>query len=539
MAVDAETKRWTRTQADEKAVAAGCRFDLRAADKVRSFFPKFLVHSKGQFAGKPFELLDWQFTDILAPIFGWKRKDGTRRFRKAFIEIPKKNGKSTLAAGVGLFMLVGDGEGGAEVYSTAAARDQAMIVHREAEMMVAKSEALQDELDVNKSTHTIRFPSRDSFYSAIASDADLKEGLNAHAIIIDELHAWKGNAGRNFFNALRFAGRGRRQPLMFMITTAGDDDTSICYDQYKYAKQILNGEINDDTRFFAYIREADPGDNFEDEAVWKKANPSLGITINAEEFGNDLREAKKTPSDWAVFLRYSFNIWMVAGANPAIDPEDWKACKADFTEEDLDGETALAAIDLSRKNDMTALALLFWLEALARFRVLFFYWLPEETVNAANTVQAIKDWAEWGFIRVTEGNVTDYEQVRKEMAELFERFGVRSVAFDPLFAEEITQKLAEETGVERIEFAQTATNYAAPSAELERLVLGRLIEHNGNPVAAWNLSNLRWKTDSNNNKRPIKPSGPKKIDGIVALIMTLGTADADGANGQEPEIHFI
>jgi phage terminase large subunit-like protein len=211
---------------------------------VRAFFRRFLRHSKGRWAGEPFELLAWQWQDVMAPLFGWRRPDGSRRFRKAFVEIPKKNGKSTLAAGLGLYMLVGDGEPGAHIFSTAVKREQAGIVHGEAVSWWRSRRALR--ISHHQPRHARnRFPRQDGFYRCLAADAGGSEGLNAHCVIIDELHAWTGEHGREFFNSLRYAARARRHGLLFMITTAGDDELSVCYDEYTYAKGVLSGEIID------------------------------------------------------------------------------------------------------------------------------------------------------------------------------------------------------------------------------------------------------------------------------------------------------
>jgi phage terminase large subunit-like protein len=316
-----------RSEADELAMMAGCVFSPRLADYACNFFPRFLCHSKGQWAGKPFELLEWQRSDIIRPLFGWVRPDGTRRFRRCYIEIPKKNGKSALASGIGLYMLLGDGERGAEVYSAASDRDQASIVHREAINMVYASPALESLLKVNASTHLISCPKTNSVYKAISATPSGKEGFNAHCIICDELHVWRG---RELWDALLYAGRARTQPLLFVITTAGADSLSVCREQHDYAANVLNGTFRDD-RFFAYIREATKEEidaqGAEDRALWYKANPSMGVTINPEEFGRDLAEAARTPTAWASFLRYSFNVWNT-GAKRWLSVDQWRRCEA-------------------------------------------------------------------------------------------------------------------------------------------------------------------------------------------------------------------
>lgn len=524
-----------RTVADQRAAESGCYFDPIAAARPARFFRGFLRHSKGAFAGKPFELLPYQNDNLIAPLFGWMRADGSRRFRRAYIEWPKKQGKSTIASGLGLHMLVGDGEPGAEVYSTASTRDQANIVHREAVNMVDVSDALSGYLRLNRATKEIHLDRTASFYKAIAAEARASEGLNAHCVIKDELHAWHGQAGRTFYDALKFAGAARRQPLDFQITTAGDDVTSICYEQHLYAKAILSGAVEDDDRFFPYICAAEPTDDFDDPAIWRKANPSLGVTMSEADFAADLREAKKTPNSWFSFLRYRFNVWQ-AGGRTAVTPSDWAACGAMFTEADLAGQQCWAALDLSRSRDFTALVLIFKLGE-NRYRVLAWFWLPEATVSAANTLESIKSWARVKRISATSGNVTDYRQVEDNIVDILAKFRPMELIFDPYFAEELTQRIVDRTGVERVAFPQTSANYAAPCAEFERLVVGGLIEHDRNPVLSWMVGNLCW-NETGGTKRPVKVShtSPMKIDGAVALIMALGRAMV--SRDQVPEIFF-
>ncbi|MBI1915324.1 MAG: hypothetical protein HYS12_11385 [Planctomycetes bacterium] len=245
---------WIRSAADERAVAEGYRFDLAAAERVRTFFRKFLRHSKGQWAGKPFELLDWQWQDVIGPLFGWKRPDGTRRYRRGYIEVPKKNGKSQLFSGLSLYLLIGDSEPGAEIFSAAVDRDQASIVFNEAANMVEASPTLLQRLNVVRSTKRIVDHRTRSFYKALSADVPAKEGLNAHAVLIDELHAQKT---RDLWDTLRYAGASRRQPLHLSVTTAGFDRHSICWEQHQYAQGVLHGLI-EDLSFFGSLRAGRP-----------------------------------------------------------------------------------------------------------------------------------------------------------------------------------------------------------------------------------------------------------------------------------------
>ena len=267
---------WIKSKADEDAWQRGCRPDPPAAERVRDFFSKFLRHSKGEFAGKPFELLPWQWEDIVKPLFGWKRPDGTRRYRRAYIEVPKKNGKSTLCAGLTLYMLVADNEPGAEVYSAAADRKQASIIFNEVKTMIDASPALTQKLSVLVSQKRVTFSLKHSWYEAMSAEAPTKEGVNIHGLVFDELHAQKTRGV--LWDTLTYGGASRRQPLLIAITTAGYDRQSICWEQHEYTRGIIEG-LHFDPSYFAYIRAAEPTDDWTADSTWRKANPSYGVTL--------------------------------------------------------------------------------------------------------------------------------------------------------------------------------------------------------------------------------------------------------------------
>lgn len=314
--------KFIRSESDERALLAGYTFNEKRALRCVNFFPAFLRHSKGDFGGKPFELLDWQRDDLVYPLFGWLRPNGTRRYTRSYVEIPKKNGKSTIASGIGLYLLVGDREQGAEVYCAATDKKQANIVQGEAAVMVDASPALAEVLRVHRSSSTINFHATNSFMRALSGEAAGNEGWNAHAIIVDELHKWHG---RKLWDALKWAFAARRQPLLFVITTAGDDPLSVCRQQHDYALGVNDGTIPD-LNFFGYVRCAEDDDDWLDPATWRKANPSLGITMDEARFAEDVLEASKTPESQASFKRYRLNVWN-AGENSWLKPASWKACQ--------------------------------------------------------------------------------------------------------------------------------------------------------------------------------------------------------------------
>ena len=509
--------KWIRNQADEYAVSQGCWFDERAAVKVCAFFPHFLRHSKGDFAGKPFELQDWQQADVMYPLFGWKNADGTRRFRIGLIELPKKNGKSTWAAGFGLYMLVGDGERGAEVFSAATKQEQASIVHDEAIRMVDKSPELSKLLKVNRSTKNIAFAQTESYYRALSSEAHGSEGLNAHCIIVDELHAWSGTA---FWDSLKFAGAARSQPLRLVITTAGNDQQSVCWQQHEYARQVIEGTVRD-LRFFGYIRAAESSDDWHDPKVWYKANPSLGVTMKESDFAADVAEADKTPSTQSSFKRYRLNVWDTQ-TNPWMDVAEWNACYEAFDESMLEGMDCQAGLDLAKTRDTTSLQLVFRQDD--EYKVLSYFWLPEDTANAHDAPMEYKQWKRDGWLLTTKGNVCDYRFIKAFIGDLSRKFNITELAYDPWNAEQLTQELEDEFGITRVKFPQTITNFTGPMKELEKLILDRKIHHPNHPVMRWQFGNVSTKSDPSGNIRPVKPEQKekRKIDGVVALIMALG-----------------
>jgi phage terminase large subunit-like protein len=534
-----ELERLVKTKSDHEALREGCYFDLAAAERFREFARRFLRHSKGQWAGQPFELLEWQWEDVIKPLFGWRRPDGTRRFRRAYIEIPKKNGKSTLAAAIGLYMLCGDGEQGAEVYSFGSDRDQARIVHNEAIQMVRASPDLSELLRIHGTTHTIFFDATNSKYAALASDPRGVEGINAHAIIADELHAWKD---RQMYSALQYAGRARSQPLLLMITTAGDDSSTLCREIHDYAEGVLKGDIVD-TRFFTYIRAASPDDDPSSPATWRKANPSLGVTLREDDIAADYREATRSPRAMIAFLRYTLNVWVTAETS-WISPTAWDACKATYTEDDLAGEECWLGLDLARTTALTAATLVFPVgNGDGYYRVLAKAWLPERYLELAECRDEVRDFARQGLITITRGDVVDYEKVLADISTLAEKFRIAEVVYDPWNAEAFTQRLETELGIPRLEFRQTIRNYAPICKEFERLVLAKQIQHNGNPLLSWQVKHCTVKQDASGNLRPVRPGGDRSgllIDNVVAMLMALARAtQVMGERGQGTTVEFV
>lgn len=507
---------WIRTPADELAVENGCWFDIDAAERVRHFFRRFLRHSKGQWADKPFELLDWQWQDVVAPLFGWKRTDGTRRYRRGYVEVPKKNGKSTLFAGLSLYLLTCDSEPGAEIYSAAVDRDQASIVFNEGANMVDRSPHLTSRLSVIRSTKRIVDHRSRSLYRALSADVPAKEGINAHAVLIDELHAQRT---RDLWDTLRYAGASRRQPLHLSITTAGFDRHSICYEQHDYALKVLDGTVKD-AAFFAYIAAAGNKDDWTAPEVWRKANPSFGVTIDAEQFAEDCREAQESPAKENSFRRYRLNQWTEQDVR-WMSMQKWDACADEVG--DLSGRTCFAGLDLSSTTDVSALVLVFPNDD--GYSVLPFFWVPEEGARQRERRDRVPygDWVREEFMEATPGEVVDYDRIRNRINELGKQYYISQVAIDRWNATQLATQLAGD-GFEMIAFGQGYASMSAPTKKLEEVVLARRLRHGGHPVLRWMAGNVSIEQDAADNWKPSKKKSCERIDGIVALVMGLDLA---------------
>lgn len=509
---------WIRSEADEHAARNGCWFDLHAAERIVFFFERFLRHSEGQWMGQPFKLMEWQARDVLMPLFGWKRPDGTRRYRRAFIEIAKKNGKSGMCSGVSLYLLAADGEASAEVYSAAADRDQATIVYKAAANMVQASETLSRRLRVVDSRKTIEYGP--SLYKALSADVPTKEGLKIHGLIFDELHIQRNP---KFFDTLRYGGAARRQPMQIVITTAGEDRDSICYEEYEYARKILDGTIQNDA-YFAFIREADVEDPWDDPETWRKANPSLGVTIAEREMAEAVEEARRKPRLVNQFKRYRLNIWIQA-EDAFLDVDQWRALDEAPGEEALRDWDAYGGLDLASTTDLAAFALVFCHPVDPVWFVKVWQWCPEENARRRQDEDGVPylTWAREGWLELTPGNVIDYDVIRRRVIDLGEEYRVQEIAYDPWNATQLAVQLEGE-GFTLVQMRQGFRSMSEPTKELERRVLSGTIQFGGNPVLAWQAGNLVVRTDPAGNIKPDKSAAAKKIDGVVAVINAISRA---------------
>jgi len=501
-------------------MAKSSHYSKDAADHAVRFITS-LTHTKGKWAGKPFELLEWQ-EQIIRDIFGTLKKNGCRQFNTAYVEIPKKNGKSELAAAVALYLLVADYEDGAEVYGCAADRQQASIVFDVAAAMVGNSPTLSKWLKVNKSQKRITFPAKNSYYQVLSAEAFTKHGLNVHGVIFDELHA---QPNRNLFDVMtKGSGDARMQPLYFLITTAGNDIHSICYEQHQKALDIMKGAKHDPT-FYPCIYGAADGDDWTDPKVWKKANPSLGYTIDIEKVRMACDSAQETPSEENVFRQLRLNQWVKQSVR-WMQMAKWEACEFDFDESQLEGRVCYGGLDLSTTTDITAFVLVFPPEDEEdKYYILPYFWIPEENMEARVRRDRVPYdlWKKQGYLNTTEGNVLDYTFIEHFIIELSEKFDIREIAYDRWGAPQMVQTLEGE-GLTVVTFGQGFKSMSQPSKELERLVLGKGIVHNGHPVLYWMMDNVVMDVDAAGNIKPNKQKSTEKIDGVVATVMALSRA---------------
>lgn len=495
-------------------------YDKSAADYAVMFIEN-LCHTKGTWAGKPFELIDWQ-EQIIRDLFGTLKPNGYRQFNTAYIEIPKKQGKSELAAAVALLLTCGDGEERAEVYGCAADRQQAAIVFDVAADMVRMCPALSKRVKILASQKRLIYIPTNSFYQVLSAEAYSKHGFNIHGVVFDELHT---QPNRKLFDVMtKGSGDARMQPLYFLITTAGTDTHSICYETHQKAKDIIEGRKIDAT-FYPVIYGADESDDWTDPKVWKKANPSLDITVGIDKVKAACESAKQNPGEENAFRQLRLNQW-VKQAVRWMPMEKWDKCAFAVDEDELEGRVCYGGLDLSSTTDITAFVLVFPpLDEEDKYIILPYFWIPEDNL----TLRVNRDhvpydvWERQGYLQTTEGNVVHYGFIEKFIERLGERFNIREIAFDRWGAVQMVQNL-ESMGFTVVPFGQGFKDMSPPTKELMKLVLEQKIAHGGHPVLRWNMDNIYIRTDPAGNIKADKEKSTEKIDGAVATIMALDRA---------------
>ena len=504
-------------------------YDKDRADYAVSFI-ECLCHTKGTWAGKPFELLDWQ-EQVIRDVFGIIKPNGYRQFNTAYIEIPKKNGKSELAAAVALLLCCGDGEERAEVYGCAADRQQASIVFEVAADMVRMCPALDKRVKILASQKRIVYLPTNSFYQVLSAEAYSKHGFNIHGVVFDELHT---QPNRKLFDVMtKGSGDARMQPLYFLITTAGTDTNSICYETHQKAKDILEGRKIDPT-FYPVIYGADESEDWTDPEVWKRSNPSLGETIGLDKVKAACDSARQNPGEENSFRQLRLNQW-VKQAVRWMPMEKWDACGFPVNEDSLEGRVCYGGLDLSSTTDITAFVLVFPpLDGEDKYFVLPYFWVPEETLELRVRRDHVPYdvWERQGYLMTTEGNVIHYGYIERLIERLGERFNIREIAFDRWGAVQMVQNL-EGMGFTVVPFGQGFKDMSPPTKELMKLTLEQKIAHGGHPVLRWMMDNIFIRTDPAGNIKADKEKSTEKIDGAIAMIMGLDRAIRCGTDTSE------
>jgi phage terminase large subunit-like protein len=491
-------------------------YDEAKAEKAVNFIEKYCTHVKGDLGGKPFILEDWQKDDIIRPIFGWMREDGRRKYRTAYIEVPRKNGKSNLCSAIALYMLCSDGERGAEVISAAGDRSQARIVFDIAKGMCDQNPVLDRKLDARQ--YAIAYGT--STYKAISAEAGTKHGLNCHAVIFDELHT---QPNPDLWNVLVSSVGSRSQPLVIAITTAGYDVNSICFEQHEYARQVKEGSIVDET-FLPVIYAASIEDDWTKEETWKKANPGYGTICRKEYFETEVAKCKANPRQLNTFLRLHLNIWTSSSESWISDDEFMKGAQP-FDESQLAGLPCYIGLDLSSVRDLTAVAAIWVDEEAETYYLKCHQFVNEDTARDRSLSGGVDYYMfeKLGFLSVTPGNVTDISAVERRVLDLCENNEVKMVAYDRWNAVQIIPSLIEKE-IPTEPFGQGYKSMSYPTKQMEVLILAGRFLHGGHDVLRWQFGCVKIQTDEADNKKVSKKKNVQgqMVDGVVASIMALG-----------------
>lgn len=528
----------------------GLTFNAVKATEAINFFTDYLHHSKGEWAGGGFVLSGWQCF-IIGSVFGWYKADGTRRFRQAHIAVARKNGKTTMLAGIGLYGMTLDGEPGADIYAVATKEEQAKISWAEAVRMVKASPDIK-EGGVKTSVASIYVEATNSKFQALGADSKTLDGLNPHFGLVDEYHAHPNNG---VYNVIKSGQGARRNPCMWVITTAGDDPRSECRKQQEFGEKVLQGLVPVETSdpWFFYMASLDPEDNWEDEKLWVKANPNLGVSVKLEFLQEEAANAKQMPGQLNTFLKYYMNRWvqqttryipmdkwlLCAGPNP--EQLDAKKLRREMVKR-LTGRMCFAGLDLSQNIDVTALVLLFPPTADDPYwSVLVWFWVPKDNIFRRSNVDRVPYdvWEREGFITATEGNVIDYAFIRAQVNAVAKLFHVKELGYDKWNATQTSLELKAD-GCNVVEVTQGYASLSEPTKYLLTLVMNKTLAHGNNPVLNWMADNVAVSRDPAGNVKPDKEKARERIDGISALVNALQRAISNaGIKNAAPRIYSL
>lgn len=530
-------KAWARHMA-----RAGTWYDEAAAEAAAEFFPTYLRHTEGEWAGRPFVLSPWQAA-VVRITFGLKRPDGSRLLRRVIIWVARKNGKTEFLAGLSILALVCDGEFGGQGYAIAADKNQAGIVFGKAVSMVQMSGPLAEHLQTYRTS--IFCPELNASFKPLSGTPHGKHGFSASFVAGDEIHEWPNG---DLYTFVHQSTAARRQPLEVLISTAGQKSRNHGWPMWEESLKIVDGTL-DDPETLVVIYAAEPEDDWTDEAVWRKANPNIGISPKLEYLRAECEKARFNPRLENDFRRYHLNQWTEQAVrwlpldlwDACVDPEIWHVGVGRLVQAEiwtaekearlvasLRGRRAFGGLDLSSTSDVTALVWAFPPVADdPMWRVLCRFWIPADSIRRRTDRDRVPYdlWARRGAVLSTEGNVVDYRAIKAQIYADAELFPVASIAVDRWNATQIVVEMQEE-GLPVTMFGQGYASMSAPAKELERLTFGGLVDHGAHPVLRWMAANVAITSDPAGNIKPAKDKSSEKIDGIVAEIMALGVAMA-------------
>jgi phage terminase large subunit-like protein len=506
-------------------------YDKEKAERAYNFISR-LTHTKSKWAGVNWTWIPWQ-EELIKKVYGTVKKNGNRQYKTVYLEIGKKNGKTELGAAVALYQLLADKEQSAEVYSAAGDREQAALVYNVAAQMVRNNPSLSKRLKIVDSRKRIIDFNTNSFYQVLSSEAYTKHGISPSCVLCDETHAYPN---RELYDVLtEGTDIARQQQIIFIMTTAGIyDENSIGYELHRYAEQVKEGIIDDPT-FLPVMYCADPEkDDWEDEKVWEKVNPSLDYVFDIDNLRTHYKQVKSNPARVPNFQRFRLNMW-VNNVTQWMPMDKWNACDDPVDKGRLLKRRCYGGLDLSSTLDLTCFCLVFPPDDInKKWIVLPHFYVPEDTIVKRTKEDNVPYnlWVQAGLITATPGNVVDYDFVKHDIVNASQIYDLRQVGYDPWNSTELAVGLTNDEGIEMVEMRQGAKTLSEPMKSLLKLVMSEKMAHGGHKVLSWNASNTVAKADENENLRPVKDRNQKKrIDGIVSLIMALGRALLNEGDG--------
>ena len=501
-------------------------YDPEAGGVVVDFF-KILKHYKGEYAGCSFELEPWQ-EFIICCLFGWKKKSNNyRRFKYCYIEIPRKNGKTTLAAGIACYMAYLDGEAGAEIYTGATMRQQAGICFDDIKTMIQGSKALSKRSKIL--THNVTVPASKTKIEYVSSDADTLDGLNPHCAILDEIHAYRNS---KLYDVFVSAIGARKQPLIFMITTAGFNKDWFCYTYRKSVLQVAQGVVEDDT-MFGIVYKPDDDDKWDSIEAIKKSNPNLDVSVSLEYLLDQVQKARIRPTETVNVKTKHLNIWTDT-QNSWIPDLDWLAAGRPINEDNLVGSKCYGGLDLASTTDFASFSLIFAKDD-GTFDLLNWSFLPRESAQKRyeDGLAQLWEWVEKGHVILTDKRTTDYSVIKAFIIEKYQKYNFEFLAKDTWNSSHLVQELEEvlpkvysfenKKYISRVaDFKQGMQFMSTPTKEFEKMIYEKLLNHGNNPLLRWMCSNVAIIRDANGNIKVDKAKSSESVDGIVASVMALG-----------------